>query len=250
MYRMLCERSNGKYRCYGFAILVTMTDALFLDLRDKPRVIDFLVENLSFVDSKDRKAAEEAIKTYQAGERVPTDSLAEIARKLALASWSDRCALKAYVEGEGAASEWEGVLAAVRPSTAHLVTRFRQKTKVATLTKLLQHPDVDSVLRDEEVQEILHIRSQVQQDIWKKQHKAVSAFIKEFDQDLEEYVKRMRALRDLAAVLPFMLQDEVFSKLKHYEDRIMFAGEEVSLEILDEEIKYYTDQKEISPLEN
>lgn len=223
---------------------------LFLDLKDKPRVIDFLVEAVPFMASSDERGEVEVlVKQYQDGERVPTDKLADVARRVAISTWPSRYALKRFLSHEGVEEEWKKVLAAVRPSTAHLLKRTRQATKAGSLDELLKHPEATPALRDEETEEIGRTRVHVREDIWKSKKDELSRLVNDGQRECDGYVKRLRGLRDLAEALPQSLQEEVFSKLRHYEDRIMFAGEIVPMEILDEEIRYYTDQKEISPLE-
>lgn len=220
---------------------------LFLDLRDKPRVIDFLVMASPYADKKMQSAMEKIVRMYQDGEHVATDLLANDARKLAIATWPVRYAVNRFLTHEGAKEEWDLVTAAVRPSTAHLMKRFKTSVKAKTLDEVLKHDDVGSALREEETDEIAHVREQVREQVWKDKHDELAVLVKDGERECEQYKTRFAALRDLAVVLPPSLQEEVFAKLASYEDRIMFHGEIVPLEILDEEIKYYTEQKEVSP---
>lgn len=225
-----------------------MTD-LHLDLRDRARVVDFLADALEYASAKERADAEKWITAYQDGERVPTDKLAAAARRLAQATWPARYALGRYAAKEGAEDEWKKVLAAIRPSTAHLLKRFRTAAGVATLDEALAHGDADAALRSEERVEIDEVRRLVRQDMWRRHGKSLAVLVKSGQAELKGAMDRIQRLRDLASDLPRGLQDEAFSKIVHYEDRILFGGEIVPLEILDQEIAYYTEQKEINPLE-
>lgn len=222
---------------------------LFLDLRDKPAVVDFLVDASEFAAPKDREAADVFIKTYQDGEKLSTDKLAEAARHLAVATWPQRYALERYLAEEGAGDEWQKLLAALRPSTAHVLKRFRDVAKVGPVDEALRHAESDVALREEERSEIDHVREQVHHDLWHEKQGAMSVLRQEGVAELEQYMKRFKILRDAASEMSPSMLDEVFSKIRHYEDRILFEGERVPLEILDREIAYYTDQKEINPLE-
>jgi hypothetical protein len=222
---------------------------LFLDLRDKVSVVDFLVENLEYAPAKERTMAEKAIRAYEEGEKVPTDKLAETARKFAAAAWPARYALDRFFREEGADEEWRRVLSAVRPSTAHLLNRFRDVHETASLDEALGHAEADVALRDEERIEIEEVRKHVRHDFWKEKKKALDLLVKEGADHFQGYVHRLGKLRDIAVTLPRGLQDEAFSKIAHYEDRILFEGEVVPFELIDQEIAYYVDQKEISPLE-
>lgn len=222
---------------------------LFLDLRDKPRVVDFLVMAGAYAGEKDRKAADALVSAYQDGKHPSIDKLANAARKLAFATWSARYAVVHYVMHEGSDEEWTRIVAAVRPSTAHLMKRFRAGVKAKTLDEVLNHPDVATALHDEEMLEIAEVRTHVREDLWKEKGTTLSLVVKQGAQELAAYRKRLDALRELAAAFPPALQDEIFSKINHYEDRILFAGEVLPLEILNGEVSYYTDQKEITPLD-
>jgi hypothetical protein len=221
----------------------------FLDLKDKPRVVDFLVDASAFADDEARNAAATWIKQYQEGEHVGTDKLAEAAQTLAAATWPARYAVRMLCEKEDPEEEWRRVTSAVRPSTAHLLKRLRTSSKAKTLSATLADSDAGIALRDEEQAEIDGVRQHVRHDLWKEKASTLDVLVTAGAKELAGYTKRLAALRELALALPPSLQDEVFSKIARYEDRILFAGEVLPLEILDQEIKYYNEQKEISPLE-
>jgi len=224
---------------------------LYLDLRDRPRVIDFLVLAGAYADAKGRTAAGKIVKDYQDGKALSSETLADAARKLAYATWPARYAVRQFLTGEGSEEEWQMVTAAVRPSTAHLMKRFRAGVKAKTLDEVLNHEDAQTALRDEdEMIEIAEVRSHVREDFWMAKKDTLSVLVKGAERELAGYRKRLESLRTLAAAFPPAMQDEVLSKVNAYEDRIVFEGELIPLEVLDEEIAYYTDQKEISPLDS
>ena len=221
----------------------------FLDLRDKLRVVDFLADHLEFASSVMRREAEKWIQSYHDGKKVPTDRLAEIARRFAWAIWPARVALKRFFETQGSEEEWRRVLASIRPSTAHLLKRFRVGVRAATLDEVLQHAESDVALREGERIEIGEVRAHLRQDYWRDNKKSLAALVTDSEREVNEYQERLAKLRELALALSRGFQDEIFSKIARFEDRILFEGEVVPLEILDEEIKYYTEQKEISPVD-
>jgi hypothetical protein len=222
---------------------------LFLDLRDKPAVIDFMVDALEFAPSQDREKAEKIVAAYQDGEKLHTDKLVNDARSLAIASYPARFAVQRFVSSEGSADEWRKLLSALRPSTTAILKRFRDTNRLTTVDAALSHAEADVALRDEERSEIDHVREQVRHDLWHEKQAALSVLKTEGEQELARYLGKLKSLRDLAVELPPSIQDEVFSKIMRYEDKLFFAGESVPLEILDQEISYYTDQKEVDPLE-
>jgi hypothetical protein len=222
---------------------------LFLDLKDKPRVVDFLVETAVYADEAAREEAAAWAKKYHDGEHVPTDKLAEAARTLAKHTWPSRYALTVFLTKEDPEEEWRRVTATIRPSTAHLLNRLRKGTGAKTLDEVLKHDEASVALRDAEQQEVAEVRNHVRQEVWKEKAGTLALLIKSGGKEFAGYEKRFAKLRELATSLPPSLLNEVFSKIGKYEDRIFFAGEVIPLEILDEEIKYYNEQKEISPLE-
>lgn len=222
---------------------------LHLDLHDKARVVDFIAEYSDYSSSEERRVAQELAKTYADGQKVATDALAQAARKLAIAVWPARYAVEMYFAEKGAEEEWNRVLSAIRPSTAHLLKRFRQGTDASSLDEVLNHEDAHLAIKEEESLEIAEIRRHVRMQFWLQEQKKIESFVKEGKKLMDAYAERLGRLRELAIELPSSLQNDVFAKLMHYEDKILYAGEVVPLEILDQEVQYYNEQKEISPME-
>lgn len=222
---------------------------LHLDLHDKARVVDFIAEYSEYSAVDERAMAQELAKAYADGQKVATNALAQATRKLAISAWPARYAIDAYFAEKGADEEWERVLSAIRPSTAHLLKRFRQGTDAASLDEVLNHEDAHTVIKEEESLEISEIRRYVRIQFWQQEQKKMESFLKEGKKLMDAYAERLGRLRELAVELPSSLQNDVFAKLTHYEDKILYAGEVVPLEILDQEVQYYKEQKEISPME-
>ena len=219
----------------------------YLDLRDKVRVIDFLAEHLDYASSKERSTAEAWIHDYQEGEKTPTDKLAEAARKFAVSIWPARFAVHRYFMTEGVEEEWKKITSSIRPSTAHLLKRFRQGTGTKSLDETLQHAESDTALKEGERFEIDEVRKHLRQDMWKTKKKVLAVLVKEGEELLKDARERFDALRELAVVLPRSMQDEVLSKIERYEDTMYFEGRAVSLEVLDQEVQYYKEQGAVSP---
>lgn len=223
---------------------------LYLNLTDKPAVIDFLVDHLDYAPPVARTAVEKTVKQYESGEKLATERLAEAARQYARAVFPARFAVKYFFAHEGKEEEWGAILAAVRPSTAHLLKRFRGGVKAESLDQVLRHAESEIAFREEERIEIALVRKQLHHAYWRDHHQALGRLAKDGELELKAYLERFAKLRELAADLTPALQDEAISKLARYEDRVYFECEIVPLEILDEEIRYYTEQKELAPDES
>lgn len=221
---------------------------LFLDLRDRARTADFLQAYAHWTEGADRTAAEKLLEDWQSTGKTPSTKLADMARKLARAVWPQRQALHRWLrEGAGAQAQWDGVLKAVRPSTAHLLKRLAMGLNGANLADILAHPDADQALRDEERQEIALVQAQVDEALWHAHKDALAGAATDAKRAMKTYLERLSELRDLAVNMPEPFQGEIFSKLERYEDRMLFEGEALPLEVLDDEIRYYRDQKEVAP---
>lgn len=223
---------------------------LFLDLRNKIRVIDFLAEHLEYASPAMRKEAEQWIHAYEEAEKIPTDKLANAARNFAWAIWPARYAVNRFFSTDGSEEEWVRVLDAVRPSTAHILKRFRRDAGAKTLDETLNHIEADVAFTDGDRREIAEIREHLRQDAWKEKPTTFAVLVKDGERLVQSFRNRLSALREIMVEMPRSLQDDVAAKIERYEDRILFAGEAVSLETMDQEIQYYTEQKEISPLED
>jgi hypothetical protein len=222
----------------------------YLDLKDKLAVIDFFVDHLDYAPPVARVAAEKITRQFEAGDKLPTDRLAEAVRQYARAVYPARFAVKRFFGHEGKEDEWQAILSAVRPSTAHLLKRFRAGVKAQSLDEVLRHAESEVALRAEERIEIAMVRKQLHHGYWRLHHQALGRMVKDGELELKSYLGRFADLRGLAMELPRGLQDEAISKLARYEDRVYFECELVPLEILDEEIKYYIEQKELAPDES
>ncbi len=222
---------------------------LYLDLRNHARVVDFLQEHLEYADGNEREASAKMVQIYEDGGKLSTSTLVEAARQLGKAVWPARQAVRRWMKQEAVEEEWKQVLSAIRPSTAHLLERMRKATESSHVDEMLAHPESDLALKLEEREEIRRVRDHVFLDVWKKRQPHLKIYLEEAQTELKGYLRRMEMLRDLAGSLPRSFADEIFAKIERYEDRILFEGEVISMETLDDEIRYYTDQKEITPFD-
>lgn len=222
---------------------------LFLDVRNHPRVVDFLQDGLAYAEGPEREAAEKLIQVYQDGGKLSTSTLADAALKLGKAIWPARQAVRRWIKQEASDQEWSQVIAMVRPSTSHLVHRLRKATGAKHVDELLQHPEAELAIQEEEREEIARIREHILAEVWKKQREHLSLYVEEAQAELRGYLRRFGMLRDLASELPEVFSQEVMAKLERFEDTVFFQGEMMAMEALDDEIRYYTDQKEITPFD-
>ncbi|MCC7356980.1 hypothetical protein IT408_00530 [Candidatus Uhrbacteria bacterium] len=223
---------------------------VYLDFRNHPRVIDFLQEGVPYAEGPEGEAAAKLVQVYEDGGKLSTSTLVDAARKLGKAIWPARQALQRWIKQEASEHEWDQLIAALRPSTSHIVSRLRKLLEVKHVDELLAHPESDIALKLEDREEIQQVREQLFLDTWKKQHEHLRIYIEEAQIELRGYIRRFDMLRDLASELPPSFSSEIISKIEHYEDRVFFQFETLSMEMLDDEIRYYTDQKEITPFED
>ena len=96
--------------------------------------------------------------------------------------------------------------------------------------------------------EIQHIRHQLMEDYWLANKSKLQKYVSEGENELNKFEAIIMELRECATGLPVMLQEELYSKITRYEDRVYFNGETLNELILQEELNYYREQKEI-PIE-
>lgn len=221
----------------------------FLNFEDRAEVLDFLSEISVFADKKSRLAIEKLVKTHAADKTLAPEKLADTTRQLAVATWPARVAMQDHFSHRAVVEEWESVAGQVEPALEKKMFSFRKGAGAKTLDSLLKHPDAEDAFSAEDLLAIQDARRRVREDFWNKGKAALKALIKKYQLVLEEYQTRFQKLRELAAAFASGVQDEIYSKLQHYEDRVLFELELVPLEILDEEILYYVEQKEL-PLQD
>ena len=223
----------------------------FLDLQNRNRVLDFLVTFVPFVQSaKERARIEKKIRdAEEQKEEISEAVLMDTIRDLAKHVWPVRYAVAQYIE-QHPGVEWEVIALALTPQTHAHIVRLRSTYSEPVLESLLNMHEVDAVLDDAEKIELKSVLQEASLSIWKSFGGDMKDDLQKGEMLLSAFQDRMETLRRLGGELDESLQQEVYSKVTHYEDRFLYEGESVPIEILDEEIAYYRDQKEISPLED
>ncbi|MCR4279056.1 MAG: hypothetical protein NUV81_04140 [bacterium] len=223
----------------------------FLDLQNRNRVIDFLVTFLPLVmPAKERARMEKYVRDAEADEtRFSQLELMDTVRDLAVRVWSARYAVATYIQ-EHPNTEWDVIEPILTPQTKAHITRLRSTYAEPTFESFLHRNEVDAVLDEAEKLELKNVLQESHLVIWKTRGEEMKEALKKGDALREAFQERMEMLRGLGSELEESLQKEVYSKVTHFEDRFLFEGEIVPIEILDEEIAYYREQKEISPLED
>ena len=220
----------------------------YLNLNSRTRIADFLSEWLGYGSKDIKTKADSTLTAYDDGKDLDVVEMADVARDLAIDIWPTRFALNRFFSEEGGMIEWDMVEKAVTRSTAHLMERFRKTSGVKSLDELFEHDDFDISFKDAEKSEIEQVRIHVREDYWKQHAENLVKLVEEGRIILEKFLQEMGKMRKIAEGLPTMLQDELYSKISRFEDRVLFYGEHIPLEMLNEELAYYTEQKEL-PIE-
>jgi hypothetical protein len=217
-------------------------ETLFLDLSRRMSLANFISHWSSFASKDLRKQVDTLVRRYDDGEDVEKNLMAEAAKDLAREIWPVRYALDRFFAGEGALVEWDRVEHAVGKSTAHLMDRFRQATDVKSVDDLLAHDDFDMSFHDEGREEIVTTRHHVREDYWQSQSNTLEHLVEEGTGLLETFERHIKDMRLLAERLPMAMQEELYGKVTKYEDKWLFKGETIPMEMLEEEMAYYRDQ--------
>lgn len=221
----------------------------FLDLENRSRVLRFLIEYMPFASDEIRTQAKAIIEKNESDpSSVSEEELAAHARSLALNIWPMRFAIEQFLDEEPQ-KEWEIVVKAVRPETKAHLNKLKNEYSTNSLEEFLSNSEIDSILNEDEKLEIDSVRREARLVI-RNDEESIKDIIPEGEDELDIYIEKFDQLRELASLLTGALQDEAFSKLRNYEDRILFEGENMAFEILDQEIAYYREQKELNPSES
>jgi len=221
---------------------------IYLDLSDSTEMINFLSRWLAFSSGKIHSHADSFITDYDDGKVVQEVELANFVREFARGVFPVRYALDLHFNEGGSAEEWSKVEKAVSRSTAHLLSRFRKMSEVSTLNELFQHDDFDITFGEERRVEIEQVRHHVLEDYWAANKNSLQSMVDDGEVVLNKFENIIQKMRDCAAGLPTLLQEELYSKITRFEDRVYYQGEVVPLQMLEEELAYYQDQKEL-PIE-
>lgn len=208
-------------------------------------MVDFLADWAGFASPEMKSKAEAMIQAYDDGEEPDKTVLAELVIALAKQIWPIRFALGRFFGEEGALIEWDMVEKAVRRSTAHLMERFKRSTGCRSLDEMFKHEDFDQAFRQEEKDEIESLRHHLLESYWASHPSSLQPLIEEGRSLLTSYEKRLEELKKIADGWPSLLAEELLAKVKSLEDRIYFKGEVIPFEIVDGELAYYREQKEL-----
>lgn len=168
-------------------------------------------------------------------EELSDEELAERVTHYAILTWPARQAVQRYIDAEGANNEWGRLLEVVRPTTALLLTRLRQRVGGQTLNQLLASAEARSALHEEERQEIDLVRRELWIEFWLLQAAELEAHVVEARKDLEAIHQRLQKLERFAerAKDPAALTE----KLRSLQRQIYLEGEMLPIEQLDEELR-------------
>lgn len=211
----------------------------YLDLKDRTAVCDFIESVLPYLPEKERKPYETLVQSARDRSDEPTpERLAEEAKKIAAATWPARHALSRFIESVGSELEWEAVVKHVRPSTATILKKLRKDANATDLTSTLKDDDASIVLKPDQEIEISMVRDEVRIDLYEDHRESLESMIREAEKELAAIQKRFKQLRERAVESTGTLQEAYFDTLNEFEDRILFGGELIPLEILDAEVQF------------
>lgn len=211
----------------------------YLDLADVIATCDFIESVLPYLSEKDRKPFEMAVTEARDGEEEYTrEKLAELAKQVATMTWLARRALARFVETVGSELEWEAVVKNIRPSTAAVLRKLRKDAGAADLAATLAHPDASLLLKDDQEIEISMVRDEVRVDLYEDHVESLEPLMVDAESELKAMEKRLKTIRERAVEAGGTAQESLFDKLADLEDRILFKGEIVPLEVLDAEVGY------------
>jgi hypothetical protein len=207
----------------------------FLNTQDRLELLDFLDSIADYLPLEERERAFASLREKVDGDAIPAAELAEQVLQQAILTWSARRAVQRYVDAEGADIEWQMLLEAVRPSTAFLLKRLRERIGARTLRQVLTSPNISTAIQGEERTEIELVRPEVWIELWLTQSEALLWHAEEAKKELEAMHQRLLKLERFSAQSD--KQADMTKKIREFQDRIYFGGESIPLDKLDEELQ-------------
>lgn len=208
-------------------------------------LVGFLSE-WSDLASKDLQAeADSLITAYDEGQDQDLAELVQFVEDFAWRIWPVRFAMEEFFCGHGALVEWDRVSSAVRRSTAYLMQKFKQSVGCQNLDEMLRHNDFELTFNEAESREIKEVRHQARADYWRSHPETFSVLTAEGEKLREGYKKILDELENIAQKSAGALSEEAWAKMTSLKDRIIYRGEQVSLETMNEELIYYREQNEL-----
>lgn len=211
-------------------------------------LVDFLSEWRDLAPKDLQAEADSLITAYDDGQNQDLAELAQFVEDFAWRIWPFRFAMEEFFSEQGALVEWDRVSVAVRRSTAHLMQRFKQSAGCQKLDEMLRHDDYELTFKEAETREIKDLRHQVRVDYWNSHPETFSALVPEGEKLCDGYRRILEELNDIAQTSSGLMAEEVRAKVINLKDRIIYKGEHLPLEVMDEELIYYREQKEL-PIE-
>lgn len=208
-------------------------------------LVDFLSEWRDLAPKDLQAEADSLITSYDDGQNQDLAELAEFVEDFAWRIWPVRFAMEEFFSEQGALVEWDRVSAAVRRSTAHLMQRFKQSAGCQKLDEMLRHDDYELTFKEAETREIEDVRHQARVDYWRSHPETFSVLTAEGENLREGYKRILDELEEIVQTSAGSLSEEARAKMTSLKDRIVYRGEHVPLETMEEELIYYRERKEL-----
>ncbi len=216
----------------------------YVDRRDAFAVADFMTEVVEYLPESDRAPYLQAIEDLEAGEHVTTERLAEVAKNLAMATYPARRATMQFFQTVGAKDEWKKVLESVRPTTRVLLERLCKNIECKSLDEVLGSSDASYAIHDQEEMELEALRPEIRLRYWQSHQTSLQKLVEDAQTELEGMKKRWQMLKQIAGRSPKQAST-LLEKLEMYEDKVLFGGETIALEVLDQEVRYAAEEAAI-----
>lgn len=207
---------------------------------------DFIASAIEFLPIKERKSYDKLLENIEEQKPLTEERVAEAALTLAIATWPARQALSRHLKTDGKSLEWERLSSAVRHSTAALLKKLQKSHNDKSVDDALSTADAATLIKEDEETEIRFVRDRVRLEIWQAKKKELVALMKETEKELQDIQKRFDKLRDTAFRSP-RDTEAMLQKLETYEDNVLFKGETIPLEILDQDIAFAIENVELPP---
>lgn len=205
----------------------------FLNTQDRAELLAFIESIADYLAPEDRDRA--LALALESEESLSQAALAGHVLQHAVAAWPRRRAVARYVEAEGVEEEWKRVLEAVRPATAFLLNRLRERTGARTIGQLLALPESFTAMQGTHRTELELVRPEIWIELWLTNPEALETHHEEAMRELQAMQQRLQKLEQFSSQSDS--QEEATKKIRDFQDRMYFKGESISLEQLNTELQ-------------
>jgi hypothetical protein len=223
--------------------------SFFLHTKNLHAVADFMESVLEFLPASGRQPYQEMIGHIREHQYPPREKTIPLAYQIGRTTWPARRALNRYLEtSDGAQEEWNRLFERCRAKTAAALKKLKSSANSPSLEHALDQSDASLLIDSDMELELSLLRPQIRLMLWQEHQKALVPFLKEAEQELQDIDTRLQQMKEEAA-RSRTGREFIQAKILAFEDRIYFGGESLPIDMLDSELQFEREEREMPTVE-